>query len=117
MHRALQSLIQEIKMVDWYQQCIDAAQDADLRTLLSQNCDEEKEHASVVFDWIRRHDLKLDTAIKAQLFKAGDVAQVEEETSDAARAPVDPMSEPAQSPLFDDDLERIRRTVETLRNR
>jgi ferritin-like protein len=57
LHRALVSLQEELEAVDWYQQRADAAEDPELRGILEHNRDEEKEHAMMLLEWIRRHDL------------------------------------------------------------
>lgn len=56
MHRAIQSLMEELEAVDWYNQRIDAATDPELKRILVHNRDEEKEHAAMVLEWIRRRD-------------------------------------------------------------
>src|SRR5688572_32864106 len=68
MHRAIVSLMEELEAIDWYQQRIDAATDDVLRTILTHNRDEEKEHASMVLEWIRRHDPAFDAHLKQYLF-------------------------------------------------
>ena len=55
-HRALVSVQEELEAVDWYDQRVDAATDAELAAILAHNRDEEKEHASMVLEWLRRHD-------------------------------------------------------------
>ena len=56
MHRAIVSLMEELEAVDWYNQRVDACKDKDLKAILAHNRDEEKEHAAMVLEWIRRHD-------------------------------------------------------------
>jgi ferritin-like protein len=56
MHRAIVSLMEELEAVDWYNQRMDACKDDELRAILKHNRDEEKEHAAMVLEWIRRHD-------------------------------------------------------------
>src|SRR6185436_19572272 len=68
MHRAIVSLMEELEAVDWYQQRVEAATDEALRTILAHNRDEEKEHASMVLEWIRRHDPAFDAHLKKYLF-------------------------------------------------
>jgi uncharacterized protein len=68
MHRAIVSLMEELEAIDWYQQRIDATSDEALRTVLTHNRDEEKEHASMVLEWIRRHDPVFDAHLKTYLF-------------------------------------------------
>jgi uncharacterized protein len=68
LHRAIVSLMEELEAIDWYQQRVDAATDDALRTILAHNRDEEKEHASMVLEWIRRHDPAFDAHLKKYLF-------------------------------------------------
>jgi uncharacterized protein len=68
MHRAIVSLKEELEAIDWYQQRIDATTDDALRAILTHNRDEEKEHASMVLEWIRRHDPVFDANLKKYLF-------------------------------------------------
>jgi len=79
MHRALRSLIEELDAVDWYAQRIDASDDAELAALLAHNRDEEKEHASMMLEWLRRHDPKLDEHLRTYLFTNKPLLEIEEE--------------------------------------
>lgn len=74
MHRAIVSLMEELEAVDWYNQRVDACTDAELKSILAHNRDEEKEHAVMVLEWIRRHDAALDHELRDTLFKAGNIA-------------------------------------------
>src|SRR5882724_6211225 len=56
MHRAIVSLMEELEAVDWYQQRVEASDDGELKEILRHNRDEEKEHAAMVLEWIRRRD-------------------------------------------------------------
>ena len=68
LRRAIVSLMEELEAVDWYQQRMDAARDAELRDIkLRHNRDEEKEHAAMVLEWIRRRDPGFDTKLRAYL--------------------------------------------------
>ena len=67
MHRAITSLMEELEAVDWYNQRVDACSDPELKSILEHNRDEEKEHAAMVLEWIRRHDSKLDHELKDYL--------------------------------------------------
>jgi len=78
MHRAIRSLMEEFEAVDWYQQRADACKDDELRAILAHNRDEEKEHASMLLEWIRRHDTVVDTQLKRYLFKSGSITTQEE---------------------------------------
>ncbi|HKQ84316.1 MAG TPA: ferritin-like domain-containing protein [Steroidobacteraceae bacterium] len=68
MHRAITSLMEELEAVDWYNQRIDACTDAQLKSILTHNRDEEKEHAAMVLEWIRRQDPSFDKQLKDYLF-------------------------------------------------
>ncbi len=72
--RAIHSLMEELEAVDWYQQRIDAASDPELRAILAHNRDEEKEHAAMVLEWIRRRDPVMDAKLREILFKSGPIA-------------------------------------------
>jgi len=77
MHRALVSLMEEFEAVDWYQQRVDAAGDDELRQILAHNRDEEKEHAAMVLEWIRRRDPRLDAMLREYLFTSGSIVRQE----------------------------------------
>jgi len=64
MHRAIISLMEELEAVDWYNQRVDACTDDDLKVILAHNRDEEKEHAAMVLEWIRRQDPSFDKELK-----------------------------------------------------
>lgn len=74
MHRAIISLMEELEAVDWYNQRVDACTDPDLKAILAHNRDEEKEHAVMVLEWIRRRDPAFDHELKDTLFKEGPIA-------------------------------------------
>jgi len=77
MHRAIQSLMEELEAVDWYNQRVDACKDDDLRAILAHNRDEEKEHASMVLEWIRRNDPSFSAELKDYLFTEKPIAKLE----------------------------------------
>ena len=73
MHRAIISLMEELEAVDWYNQRIDACTDPELAKILAHNRDEEKEHAAMVLEWIRRRDPAFDHELRDSLFKDGEI--------------------------------------------
>ncbi len=73
MHRAIISLMEELEAVDWYNQRVDACKDRELKTILEHNRDEEKEHAAMVLEWIRRRDPTFSDELKDYLFTEGDI--------------------------------------------
>ncbi len=82
MHRAIVSLMEELEAVDWYNQRMDACKDSELRAILEHNRDEEKEHAAMVLEWIRRHDPKFDKELREYLFTTKSLLEIEEEHKD-----------------------------------
>lgn len=74
MHRAITSLMEELEAVDWYNQRVDACHDAELKKILEHNRDEEKEHAAMVLEWIRRRDPVMDKELRDALFKSVEIA-------------------------------------------
>jgi uncharacterized protein len=77
MHRAIVSLMEELEAIDWYQQRIDAAGDGELKEILRHNRDEEKEHAAMVLEWIRRRDPSFDKVLRAFLFTERPITALE----------------------------------------
>lgn len=74
MHRAIVSLMEELEAVDWYNQRADACQDKQLKAILEHNRDEEKEHASMLVEWIRRKDPWFSKELKDYLFTKKSIA-------------------------------------------
>jgi len=79
MHRAIQSLMEELEAVDWYNQRADACKDEDLEAILVHNRDEEKEHAAMLLEWIRRKDSTFSKELKDYLFTDEPIATLETE--------------------------------------
>jgi len=79
LHHAIVSLMEELDAVDWYRQRADDAEDDALRELLLHNMREEMEHASMVLEWIRRHNSDFAGHLKTYLFSEGDILAVEEQ--------------------------------------
>ncbi len=77
-HRAIVSMIEELQAVDWYHQRVVATKDAELAAILAHNRDEEKEHASMLLEWLRRRDEALSKELKDYLFTEGDLTEMEE---------------------------------------
>jgi ferritin-like protein len=73
MHRAIVSLMEELEAVDWYNQRVDACKDAELKAILAHNRDEEKEHAAMVLEWIRRRDKTFEHELRDWLFTDRDL--------------------------------------------
>jgi len=80
-HRAIVSLMEELEAVDWYNQRAKATTNPGLRAILEHNRDEEKEHASMVLEWLRRSDPKLMQHLKTYLFTEEPVTEIEAEVA------------------------------------
>ena len=78
-HRALTSIQEELEAVDWYDQRVNATTDPSLAAVLAHNRDEEKEHASMMLEWLRRHDPKLDQFLRTYLFTTEPITEIEAE--------------------------------------
>ncbi len=74
MHKAIISLIEELEAVDWYNQRVDTCKNKELRDILAHNRDEEKEHAAMLLEWIRRQDASFDKELKDYLFSKKTIA-------------------------------------------
>ena len=97
-HRATTSLQEELEAVDWYDQRVDAATDDDLKAVLAHNRDEEKEHAAMTLEWLRRRDPVFDRHLRTYLFTTEPITEVE------AEAVGDPVSSSAGTSSSDGSL-------------
>ena len=66
--RARQSLVEEIEAIMFYDERADATKDRDLRYVMEHNRDDEKEHATLLLEWIRRHDSAMGKELGEILF-------------------------------------------------
>jgi len=64
LERARQSLVEELEAINWYQERIENTGNPELRKILEHNRDEEKEHAAMLVEWIRKNDAEQDKAFK-----------------------------------------------------
>ncbi len=76
-HRAIVSIMEELEAVDWYDQRVDAASDDELRAVLAHNRDEEKEHAAMTLEWLRRRDPVWAEQLRNYLFTDKPILEVE----------------------------------------
>jgi ferritin-like protein len=68
MHLAIVSLMEELEAIDMYNQRADICKHDELKAILEHNRDEEKEHASMLLEWIRRKDPIFSEKLKGYLF-------------------------------------------------
>jgi uncharacterized protein len=78
-HRAIVSLMEELEAVDWYDQRVEATTDDSIRSVMAHNRDEEKEHAAMTLEWLRRNDAKWDEVLRSYLFTELPIVDVEHE--------------------------------------
>jgi ferritin-like protein len=101
-HRANVSLQEELEAADWYDQRVSATSDASLAAVLAHNRDEEKEHAAMTLEWLRRHDPVFDQHLRTYLFTELPITEIEVE-AEAVDAPgdatADGMSRPRDGSL------------------
>jgi hypothetical protein len=64
LERARQSLVEELEAINWYQERVENVKNAELKKILEHNRDEEKEHAAMLIEWIRKNDAEQDGAFK-----------------------------------------------------
>jgi ferritin-like protein len=92
-HRALASVIEELEAIDWYDQRVRATRDSELASILAHNRDDEKEHAAMALEWIRRRDPELDRQLRTYLFGDGPIVSVEDVAESADESPSLPASD------------------------
>jgi ferritin-like protein len=93
LHRAIVSVIEELQAIDWYAQRADATEDPELRALLVHNGNEEKEHAAMLLEWIRRQDPAFEAHLRRYLFHDGRIVPEDDQreaAGDHGRAPLRP---------------------------
>lgn len=83
-HRAIVSLMEELEAADWYAQRAEATSDPELRAILEHNGDEEKEHAAMVLEWLRRRDPALNGHLERYLYQQGSITEREEQAEGAS---------------------------------
>jgi ferritin-like protein len=69
--------MEELEAIDWYNQRAKATDNPELRAILEHNRDEEKEHAAMALEWLRRSDPTLSQHLKTFLFTDGPITGIE----------------------------------------
>jgi ferritin-like protein len=80
-HRAIVSIMEELEAIDWYDQRAIASSDDELRAVLEHNRDDEKEHAAMALEWLRRRDPSLDVQLRKYLFTERSITAKEDEAA------------------------------------
>jgi ferritin-like protein len=86
MHRALISLTEELQAIDSYQQRAEACADPQLKEVFLHNKNEEIEHASMIMEWMRRHDGHFDEMMRTYLFTEAPITGIEKIAAGGAAA-------------------------------
>ncbi|MBS3734777.1 MAG: ferritin [Phycisphaerae bacterium] len=76
--RALESLIEELEAVAWYNERAAASDEPDLSAILIHNRDEEIEHAMMALEWLRRRMPAFDENMRTYLFTSGEITALED---------------------------------------
>ncbi|MBN2870915.1 MAG: ferritin [Campylobacterales bacterium] len=92
-HRIIQSTMEELEAVDWYNQRAEAATDPVARAIMEHNRDEEIEHACMGLEWLRRNSPVWDEMMRKFLFTSGDI--IVQESASADQTPQPDSSAPA----------------------
>jgi ferritin-like protein len=82
-HRAMTSLCEELEAIDWYDQRVKATSDESLAAVLAYNRDDEKEHAAMALEWLRRRDPALDANLRKFLFTSAPITELGDEGADS----------------------------------
>ncbi len=77
-HRMIQSTMEELEAVDWYNQRAECATDPEAKAIMEHNRDEEIEHACMGIEWLRKNSPVWNEMLREFLFKDGDVVGSEQ---------------------------------------
>ncbi len=77
-HRMIQSVIEELEAVNWYNQRASLTNDPELKAIVEHNRDEEIEHACMGLEWLRRQSETWDEELRTYLFTEGSITELEE---------------------------------------
>ena len=75
--RAIDSLREELEAIDWYNQRREATDDPELKAILTHNMNEEKEHAAMLLEWLRRTDEEFDGQLRDYLCSDKPITELE----------------------------------------
>ena len=82
----MSSLCEELEAIDWYHQRVQATSDESLAAVLAYNRDDEKEHAAMALEWLRRRDEALDAQLRKFFFSTGPITEVGSEAAEGTSA-------------------------------
>lgn len=78
MARALKSLREELEATDYYHQRAQTVKNPELKKILEHNRDEEKEHAIMLLEWLRRHMDGWDKELRDYIFTSAPITEIED---------------------------------------
>jgi len=81
--RAMKSLREELEATDYYHQRAQTVCDPELKKILEHNRDEEKEHAVMLMEWLRRNMEGWDKELREYIFTAAPITEIEDAGSGA----------------------------------
>ncbi len=73
------SLVEEADAINWYEQRIESSQDQEVKEIMRHAQEEEFEHFAIDLEWLTRRKPAWREALKAILFKDGDILENAEE--------------------------------------
>ncbi|MBS3821583.1 MAG: ferritin [Planctomycetes bacterium] len=76
-HRAVTSMIEEFEAVLWYEQRAAVTTNQELKDILIHNRNEEREHAMMLLEWVRRNIDGFDEEMRTYLFKNAPITELE----------------------------------------
>jgi len=76
-HRIIQSTMEELEAIDWYNQRAACASDKEAKAIMEHNRDEEIEHACMGIEWLRKNSEVWDKMLREFLFKDGNIVSTE----------------------------------------
>ena len=85
-HRIIQSTMEELEAVDWYNQRAECATDPEAKAIMEHNRDEEIEHACMGLEWLRKNSPVWDTMLREFLFQDGNIVGKENEMTGKSEA-------------------------------
>ena len=80
--RVVQSLMEELEALNFYNQRADVTKDESVKELMIHNRDEEIEHACMLMEWLRRNSEPFDEQLRIYMFTEEAITEVEEEATE-----------------------------------
>ena len=81
-HRIIQSTMEELEAIDWYNQRAEASNDPSAKAIMEHNRDEEIEHACMGLEWLRRNSPVWNEMMQKFMFTEGDIIVQESGNTD-----------------------------------